>query len=105
MDTTTDIEHKRLVNRLKVRRYKKRLKATKEGLDPDFYITDEDYIDGLPEISAASPDTEEDEGVTPGSMSLGLGIIIIVVIGLVIFYRASKAQETPEITEEKNQDT
>lgn len=50
--------------KLKMRRYRKRLRAREEGRDPDYYITDEDYLDGESE-DAATGESDEDQHIAP----------------------------------------
>jgi len=97
----SDEEYKRLQQRLKVKRYRKRKKAIAEGKEPDFYILDEDYIDGygdeVSSIPSPSPVVvspikkkhvvtsrpQDDDEVTPINGWV-LGGIVAGVIGFVI---------------------
>jgi hypothetical protein len=101
-------EYKRLQQRLKVKRYRKRKKAVAEGKEPNFYILDEDYIDGygdeVSSIPSPSPivvspikkkhvvtSIPQDDEVTPINGWV-LGGIIAGVIGLVIGLPIYKAK-------------
>lgn len=59
----TEDEYQRERNRLKQVRYRKRNKAIAEGLEPDFYITDADYID-VENLSTTEPATLAHSPVT-----------------------------------------
>src|SRR5258708_3137189 len=83
-DNLSDEEYKRLQKKLKMRRYRKRLKATDEGKDPDFYITDEDYVDGYqgesnqvsPAGDTSLPGTDQDTSVEPVAVTTGTWIAL-----------------------------
>ena len=80
----TDEEYQRERNRLKQIRHRKRVKALAEGLDEDYYITDEDYIDrdaaqvSEQEQAGASEQAGEEQGTGAGvKWLIGAGVVFI----------------------------
>ena len=68
----TDEEYQRERNRLKQIRHRKRAKALAEGLDEDYYITEDDYIDRDAALMSEQ-ETREQAGEDESEQGTGAG--------------------------------